>query len=98
MLSKQVNLGAASGRSGQHGRRSFGLSSGRIRNHSRNSKESAPASHQRRERDMFETMNRAIEHNGLRPVVDRMFPFERAVEALQYLAEGSYFGKICIKF
>ncbi|WP_428829533.1 zinc-binding dehydrogenase [Paenibacillus durus] len=47
---------------------------------------------------MFETMNRAIEHNGLRPVVDRMFPFERAVEALQYLAEGSYFGKICIKF
>ncbi|QWU13824.1 NADPH:quinone reductase [Paenibacillus sophorae] len=49
-------------------------------------------------RDMFETMNRAIEHNGLRPVVDRVFPFERAVEALQYLAEGSYFGNICINF
>ncbi|BCG59758.1 zinc-dependent alcohol dehydrogenase family protein [Paenibacillus sp. URB8-2] len=49
-------------------------------------------------RDMFETMNRAIQQNGLRPVVDRVFPFERAVEALRYLAEGSYFGKICIAF
>ncbi|MFD1774317.1 zinc-dependent alcohol dehydrogenase family protein [Paenibacillus rhizophilus] len=49
-------------------------------------------------RDMFESMNRAIQQNGLRPVVDRVFPFERAVEALHYLAEGSYFGKICIAF
>ena len=49
-------------------------------------------------RDMFETMNRAIEQSGFRPVIDRVFPFERAVDALHYLAKGSYFGKICIKF
>ncbi|MDT3429149.1 NADPH:quinone reductase-like Zn-dependent oxidoreductase [Paenibacillus forsythiae] len=49
-------------------------------------------------RDMFEAMNRAIQQNRLRPVIDRVFPFEHAVEALHYLAEGSYFGKICIKF
>ncbi|MFD0694729.1 NAD(P)-dependent alcohol dehydrogenase [Paenibacillus sp. GCM10027628] len=49
-------------------------------------------------RDMFEAMNRAIEQNTLRPVIDRVFPFEHAVDALQYLASGSYFGKICIKF
>lgn len=49
-------------------------------------------------RDMFETMNRAIEQNGLRPVIDSVFPFERSIEALHYLAKGSTFGKICIKF
>lgn len=49
-------------------------------------------------RDMFETMNRAIEQNGLRPIIDAVFPFEHSIEALQYLAKGSTFGKICIKF
>ncbi|MDR6884082.1 NAD(P)-dependent alcohol dehydrogenase [Bacillus sp. 3255] len=49
-------------------------------------------------RAMFEAMNRAIEHHVLRPVVDRIFPFEQAVEALQYLESGEHFGKICIKF
>ncbi|MDD9271564.1 NAD(P)-dependent alcohol dehydrogenase [Paenibacillus sp. GCM10023248] len=49
-------------------------------------------------RAMFEAMNRAIEHYVLRPVVDRIFPFEQAVEALQYLESGEHFGKICIKF
>lgn len=49
-------------------------------------------------RDMFEAMNRAIGQNALRPVVDRVFPFERAVDALHYLAKGTHFGKICIRF
>lgn len=49
-------------------------------------------------RDMFEAMNQAIRQNGLHPVVDRVFPFDRTVEALRYFAEGSYFGKICITF
>lgn len=49
-------------------------------------------------RDMFEAMNRAIGQNTLRPVVDRVFPFERAVDALHYLAKGTHFGKICIRF
>lgn len=49
-------------------------------------------------RDMFESMNRTIEQSEFRPVIDRVFPFERTVDALHYLAKGSHFGKICIKF
>ncbi|MNP73096.1 hypothetical protein D3C76_1697640 [compost metagenome] len=49
-------------------------------------------------RDMFETMNRAVEQNGLRPIIDSVYPFEHSIEALQYLAKGSTFGKICITF
>jgi NADPH:quinone reductase-like Zn-dependent oxidoreductase len=49
-------------------------------------------------RDMFESMNRAIEQNTLRPVIDRVFPFEQSVDALRYLAKGTHFGKVCITF
>lgn len=47
-------------------------------------------------RSMFEKMNRAIEQSGLRPVIDRVFPFEQSIEALHYLGQGTHFGKICI--
>jgi NADPH:quinone reductase-like Zn-dependent oxidoreductase len=49
-------------------------------------------------RQMFEEMNRAIVANGLKPVIDRTFPFEEAREALKYMESGSHFGKIVIKF
>ncbi|WP_426453978.1 zinc-dependent alcohol dehydrogenase family protein [Paenibacillus sp. S-38] len=49
-------------------------------------------------REMFEDMNRALARSGLRPVVDRVFPFAEAVQALQYMGEGVHFGKICIRF
>lgn len=49
-------------------------------------------------REMFEAMNRAIAQHQLRPVVDRVFPFQEAREALQYMDKGSHFGKICIRF
>ena len=45
---------------------------------------------------MFEAMNRAIALHGLRPVVDRVFPFDQAVDALRWLKSGSHFGKIVI--
>ena len=48
-------------------------------------------------RAMFERMNRAIQANGLRPVVDRIFSFEDAVEAMRYLGSGRHFGKVCIR-
>jgi NADPH:quinone reductase-like Zn-dependent oxidoreductase len=48
-------------------------------------------------RAMFEDMNRAIEHSGLRPVVDRVFRFEEAVRALEYMEAGNHFGKIVIR-
>lgn len=49
-------------------------------------------------RDMFESMNQTIEQHRLRPVIDRVFPFEQTVEALRYLAKGIHFGKVCIVF
>ena len=49
-------------------------------------------------RDTFEAMNRAIALHQLRPVIDRVFPFDEARQAFEYMASGSHFGKICIKF
>src|SRR5262249_45998319 len=45
----------------------------------------------------FESLNRAIESNQLRPIVDRVFPFDQTVEALKYLASGAHFGKVVIQ-
>jgi D-arabinose 1-dehydrogenase-like Zn-dependent alcohol dehydrogenase len=47
-------------------------------------------------RDQFEAMVRAIAANGIRPVVDRIYPLERLREALRYMETGSFFGKIAI--
>ena len=47
-------------------------------------------------RRAFEEMNRAIEIHGLRPVIDRCFPFTEAREAFDYLDKGA-FGKIVIR-
>jgi len=47
-------------------------------------------------RAMFEAMNRAIAANGLKPVVDRRFPFEQAVEAYRAFGTGQHFGKVVI--
>jgi NADPH:quinone reductase-like Zn-dependent oxidoreductase len=47
-------------------------------------------------RRMFESMIRAIESNQLRPVVDRVFSFDQAAEALKYLESGAHFGKVVI--
>lgn len=49
-------------------------------------------------REMFEAMNRAIALHEMRPVVDRVFPFEQAREALAYMESGVHFGKICLQF
>jgi NADPH:quinone reductase-like Zn-dependent oxidoreductase len=47
-------------------------------------------------RDGFEAMSRAISQHQLRPVVDRVFPFDELPQALAYLASGAHIGKICI--
>jgi NADPH:quinone reductase-like Zn-dependent oxidoreductase len=46
--------------------------------------------------DDFAAMTRAIAAHRLRPVVDRVFPFEALREALDYLASGRHFGKVGI--
>jgi NADPH:quinone reductase-like Zn-dependent oxidoreductase len=48
-------------------------------------------------REMFEDMNRAISVNGMRPIIDRVFQFDEAPAALDYLASGRHFGKVCIR-
>ena len=49
-------------------------------------------------RDSFEDMNVAIEHNLSQPVIDKVFPFDKANDAVAYLASGEHFGKVVIKF
>lgn len=41
-------------------------------------------------------MIRAIETNGIRPVIDRTFPLDQLADALRYQQSGDAFGKICI--
>ncbi len=48
-------------------------------------------------REMFEAMNRAISLHRLKPVVDRVFPFREARQALQHMESASHFGKIVIR-
>jgi len=48
-------------------------------------------------RESFEAMNRAIETNALRPVIDRVFPFDQAPEAMNYMLSQKHFGKVCIR-
>lgn len=49
-------------------------------------------------REMFEDMNRAVALHRLRPVIDRIFPFTEAPEALHYLQTGAHVGKVVIQF
>ena len=45
----------------------------------------------------FEAMNRFITQHKIRPVVDRVFNFEEAPKAYEFMDTGSYMGKIVIK-
>lgn len=45
---------------------------------------------------MFEAMNAAISMNGLKPVIDRIFPMAEAREAYACLQSAAHFGKIVI--
>jgi NADPH:quinone reductase-like Zn-dependent oxidoreductase len=47
-------------------------------------------------RAMFEEMNRAIEVNDIQPVVDKVFPFEKAADAFRCQASGDFIGKVVI--
>ncbi len=45
---------------------------------------------------MFGRLNRALEAARLVPVVDRVFPFDEAAAAYEYLGRGAHFGKVVI--
>jgi len=48
-------------------------------------------------RVMFEAMNRAIDVNGLKPVIDRRYGFAEAHDALRYFQSRQHFGKVVLE-
>lgn len=46
---------------------------------------------------MFEQMNEAMSINDVHPVVDKVFPFDKAAEAYAYQLAGKHVGKVVIK-
>lgn len=49
------------------------------------------------DKSLFMGLNRAIEVNGLKPVIDTVFDFDDAVEAYNYLRSAQHFGKVVIR-
>ena len=49
-------------------------------------------------RNSFERMIQALNHHHVKPVIDKIFPFESLHEALKHLSKAKHFGKICIEF
>ncbi|MGQ0540409.1 MAG: zinc-dependent alcohol dehydrogenase family protein [Blastocatellia bacterium] len=46
---------------------------------------------------MFEDMNKAVSLSKMKPVIDRVFEFDQAREALKHMESASHFGKIVLK-
>jgi NADPH:quinone reductase-like Zn-dependent oxidoreductase len=42
-------------------------------------------------------MIRALDANGIKPVIDKTFPLQDLIEAFRYEESGTHFGKICIE-
>ncbi|CAM4481557.1 zinc-binding dehydrogenase [Nocardia ninae] len=45
----------------------------------------------------FEAMNRAISEHRTRPVIDRVFPLDDAVQAYRYFRDDDPFGKVVVR-
>lgn len=48
-------------------------------------------------REGFESMNRAIAAQGMKPVVDSVYSLDEVGQAFERMAAGEHFGKICIR-
>jgi len=48
-------------------------------------------------RSMFEAMNNFIAANAIKPVIDRVFPLNDAVAAMNHLDSGTHFGKVVVR-
>ena len=49
-------------------------------------------------RSQQEEMVRAIDANGIRPIIDRSFALEEIADAFRYQETNQHFGKICLEF
>jgi NADPH:quinone reductase-like Zn-dependent oxidoreductase len=47
-------------------------------------------------RELFEQLNAAIEANGIKPVIDKVFPFAEAKAAIAHAQSGDFMGKVVI--
>ena len=47
--------------------------------------------------DQLAQIGKLLETQRIRPVIDRVFPFEQAKEALDYLARGRTKGKVVVQ-
>jgi NADPH:quinone reductase-like Zn-dependent oxidoreductase len=47
-------------------------------------------------RAMLEDVMRFVDVGGVKPVIDRVFPFGQAREAYRHMASGAHFGKVVI--
>jgi NADPH:quinone reductase-like Zn-dependent oxidoreductase len=47
--------------------------------------------------EMFEGLNRVVDAHRLEPVIDRVFAFEEARAAYEYLASGKHLGKVVLQ-
>lgn len=47
-------------------------------------------------RTSFDRMNPFLDRHGIKPVIDKVYPFEEAVQAFEHLARGP-FGKVVVK-
>jgi NADPH:quinone reductase-like Zn-dependent oxidoreductase len=48
-------------------------------------------------REQFEHFLQAIETTKLKPVIDKVFAFDQALEAFAYFNSGAHVGKVVIK-
>jgi len=48
-------------------------------------------------RQTLEVVTKVLDAHQIKPVVDKVFPFEQALDALKYLESGSHFGKVVIQ-
>jgi NADPH:quinone reductase-like Zn-dependent oxidoreductase len=47
-------------------------------------------------RTMLEDVMRFVDVSGIKPVIDRVFPFSQAQDAYRHMASGAHFGKVVI--
>jgi NADPH:quinone reductase-like Zn-dependent oxidoreductase len=48
-------------------------------------------------REMCEDMNAFVLQKEIRPVIDKVFAFEEAKDALLYMQSGAHFGKVVVR-
>ena len=48
------------------------------------------------DRTLFEQLNAALDANGIKPVIDKVFPFDQAKDAFRHAASGDFIGKVVI--